>query len=153
SGRSRISWFSRMLKMVANIVLGSTKSSTGTRPPHRLGGAHRRGAPYSSHRAPQRVRLRFSLPCGLVGRLFEQPVRSLSNPHSSHSQGMRLGCLRLRTSDEHSLIVRVPRATKAPSLIPASFSATHSPFPDLPSPRLPSSPARPGIQALAAFPL
>jgi len=54
-----------------------------------LGGAHRRGAPYSSHRAPQRVRLRFFLACGLamgktrvsarVGRegemegLFDQP--------------------------------------------------------------------------------
>ena len=40
-------------------VLGSTKSSTGTLLPHRLSGAHRRGAPYSSHRAPRRVRLRF----------------------------------------------------------------------------------------------
>src|SRR5712692_7211806 len=49
-----------------------------------LGGAHRLGAPYSSHRAPQRVRLRFSLPCGLVGCLFEQPVRPQSNPHHPH---------------------------------------------------------------------
>ena len=40
-------------------VLTVRASSTGTRPPHRLGGAHRRGAPYSSHRAPQRVRLRY----------------------------------------------------------------------------------------------
>jgi len=31
-----------------------------------LGGAHRLGAPYSSHRAPQRVRLRFGLAGGLV---------------------------------------------------------------------------------------
>ncbi|HEX6826080.1 MAG TPA: hypothetical protein VF077_07155, partial [Nitrospiraceae bacterium] len=31
-----------------------------------LGGAHKRGAPYSSHRAPQRVRLRFRLACGLA---------------------------------------------------------------------------------------
>ena len=38
----------------------------GTRLPHRLGGAHKRGAPYSSHRAPQRVRLRFRLTCGLA---------------------------------------------------------------------------------------
>jgi len=35
-----------------------------------LGGAHRRGAPYSSHRAPLRVRLRFQFVCGLVGRSF-----------------------------------------------------------------------------------
>src|SRR6266513_3841273 len=38
-----------------------------------LSGAHRLGAPYSSHRAPQRVRLRFSLTYGLGGCLFEQP--------------------------------------------------------------------------------
>ena len=35
-----------------------------------LGGAHRRGAPYSSHRAPQRVRLRFRFARGLAGRPF-----------------------------------------------------------------------------------
>jgi hypothetical protein len=35
-----------------------------------LGGAHRLGAPYSSHRAPQRVRLRFRLACGLAGQPF-----------------------------------------------------------------------------------
>jgi hypothetical protein len=35
-----------------------------------LGGAHRLGAPYSSHRAPQGVRLRFLLACGLVGWPF-----------------------------------------------------------------------------------
>src|SRR5207245_6978833 len=40
-----------------------------------LGGAHRRGAPYSSHRAPRRVRLRFSLTSGLFGRLFYPPVQ------------------------------------------------------------------------------
>jgi len=55
-----------MLKKPASLVLGSSKSSTGTRPPHRLGGAHRRGAPYSSHRAPPRVRLRVRLACGLA---------------------------------------------------------------------------------------
>ncbi len=33
-----------------------------------LGGAHKRGAPYSSHRAPPRVRFRFRLACGLAGR-------------------------------------------------------------------------------------
>jgi len=59
-----------MLKKSAGVVLGSSQSSTGTRPPHRLGGAHRRGAPYSSHRAPLRVRLRFWLACGLAGRPF-----------------------------------------------------------------------------------
>src|SRR5439155_8837626 len=35
-----------------------------------LGGAHRLGAPYSSHRAPQRVRLRAFTRCGLAGRTF-----------------------------------------------------------------------------------
>ena len=48
----------RMVKTIPNGVLTSATSSTETRPPHQLGGAHRLGAPYSSHRAPQRVRLR-----------------------------------------------------------------------------------------------
>ena len=45
-----------------------------------LGGAHRLGAPYSSHRAPQRVRLRSSLAAALQDELFEQPAdyRSLA---------------------------------------------------------------------------
>jgi hypothetical protein len=43
-----------------------------------LGGAHRLGAPYSSHRAPQRVRLRPSLAAALLDGLFEQPARLLS---------------------------------------------------------------------------
>src|SRR6185295_11135157 len=65
SSSSRLGRSSRMLKKSASSVLGSSKSSTGTRPPHRLGGAHRCGAPYSSHRAPQRVRLRSSLTAAL----------------------------------------------------------------------------------------
>jgi len=47
---------SRILKKTASCVLASFRPSMGTRRPHRLGGAHRRGAPYSSHRAPQGVR-------------------------------------------------------------------------------------------------
>jgi hypothetical protein len=43
----------KILKKSASVVLASFRPSTGTRPPHQLGGAHRRGAPYSSHRAPQ----------------------------------------------------------------------------------------------------
>jgi len=39
-----------------------------------LGGAHRLGAPYSSHRAPQRVRLGPSLAAALLGELFEHPA-------------------------------------------------------------------------------
>ena len=39
-----------------------------------LGGAHRRGAPYSSHRAPQRVCLRSSLAAALLDGLFEHPA-------------------------------------------------------------------------------
>ena len=72
-----------MVKTVPNGVLTSATSSTGTRPPHLLGGAHRRGAPYSSHRAPQRVRLR----CGL--RLRPCTVKGVSR---------RAGVGRVRTS-------------------------------------------------------
>jgi hypothetical protein len=43
-----------------------------------LGGAHRLGAPYSSHRAPQRVRLGPSLAAALLDRLFEPPARMFS---------------------------------------------------------------------------
>jgi len=39
-----------------------------------LGGAHKLGAPYSSHRAPQRVRLGPSLAAALLDRLFEHPA-------------------------------------------------------------------------------
>ena len=39
-----------------------------------LGGAHRLGAPYSSHRAPQRARLRSSLAAALLSGLFEHPA-------------------------------------------------------------------------------
>jgi hypothetical protein len=39
-----------------------------------LGGAHRLGAPYSSHRAPQRVRLGPSLAAALLDELFEHPA-------------------------------------------------------------------------------
>ena len=41
-----------------------------------LGGAHGHGAPYSSHRAPQRVRLGPSLAAALLDGLFEQPAGS-----------------------------------------------------------------------------
>src|SRR6478735_109528 len=67
-----------MLKKPASGVLSSQQSSMGTQPPHRLGGAHRRGAPYSSHRAPQRTHLRFLLTCGLASGLFEHPTGVLS---------------------------------------------------------------------------
>ena len=39
-----------------------------------LGGAHKLGAPYSSHRAPQRVRFRSSLATALLDSLFEHPA-------------------------------------------------------------------------------
>ncbi|MGH7184563.1 MAG: hypothetical protein ACREJN_21670, partial [Nitrospiraceae bacterium] len=38
-----------------------------------LGGAHRLGAPYSSHCVPQRVRLGPSLAAALPDELFEHP--------------------------------------------------------------------------------
>ena len=59
--------FSRVLKKSASVVLASFRPSTGTRPPHQLGGAHRLGAPYSSHPAPQKVRLGPSLAAALLG--------------------------------------------------------------------------------------
>ena len=62
-----------MLKMAANFVLDSQEILNGDPAASPLGGAHRRGAPYSSHRAPQRVRLRFLLTGGLVFGHFEQP--------------------------------------------------------------------------------
>ena len=65
----------RMLKNHASIVLASFRPSTGTRPPHQLGGAHRLGAPYSSHRVPQRVRLGPSLAAALLDGIFEHPTR------------------------------------------------------------------------------
>ena len=40
-----------------------------------LGGAHRPGAPYSSHRALQRVRLRSSLAVALLNGPFEYTAR------------------------------------------------------------------------------
>ena len=42
-----------------------------------LGGAHKLGAPYSSHRAPQRVRLGPSLAAALLDSLFEHPARRI----------------------------------------------------------------------------
>ena len=39
-----------------------------------LGGAYRLGATYSSHRAPQRARLRSSLAAALLSGLFEYPA-------------------------------------------------------------------------------
>ena len=74
-------------RLSPRFVLASLRSSTGTRPPHRLGGAHRRGAPYSSHRAPQRLRLRPSLAATLLNGLFEHPVRTFSRcaSHAEHS--------------------------------------------------------------------
>ncbi len=60
--------------MTASFVLASLRSSTGTRPPHLLGGAHRRGATYSSHRAPQMVRLAFSLAAAALNGHFEHPA-------------------------------------------------------------------------------
>src|SRR6185295_1931637 len=44
-----------------------------------LGGAHKRGAPYSSHRAPRRVRLRSSLAAALLDSLFEHPAIILTS--------------------------------------------------------------------------
>ena len=71
----------KMLKKSASFVLASFRPSTGTQPPHLLGGAHRRGAPYSSHRAPQRVRLGPSLAAALLNELFEHLVGT--TPHSA----------------------------------------------------------------------
>jgi hypothetical protein len=66
-----------MLKKVPNFVLGSKKS----RPPHHLGGAHKRGATYSSHRAPS------TYPRGYASGFFS-PAASLDNLFE-HSVQMR----------------------------------------------------------------
>jgi hypothetical protein len=42
-----------------------------------LGGAHRHGAPYASHRAPQRVRFWSSLAAALLNGHFEQPANQV----------------------------------------------------------------------------
>jgi hypothetical protein len=73
----------RLLKKAASFVLSSSKSSAGTAASP-LGGAHERGAPYSSHRAPQRyapvsTRLR------LAGQPFEQPAMLLEPLMTSSS--------------------------------------------------------------------
>jgi hypothetical protein len=39
-----------------------------------LGGAHRRGAPYSSHRAPRGYASGFDSPAALLDGLFEHPA-------------------------------------------------------------------------------
>src|SRR3979409_1166294 len=44
-----------------------------------LGGAHRLGAPYSSHRAPQRGGLDPSLAAALLDELFEHPTGVFSS--------------------------------------------------------------------------
>jgi hypothetical protein len=71
-----------MLKIIPSSVLGSTKSSTGTRPPHQLGGAHKLGAPYSSHRAPRRVRLR---PCWMTILNILRDVQT--GKYGNHEEG------------------------------------------------------------------
>ena len=58
-----------------------------------LGGAHRRDAPYSSHRAPQRVRLRFRFACGLADSLFEH--RETSHTTAPLSKMPTMYCVKL----------------------------------------------------------
>jgi len=55
-----------MLKKAASFVLDSSEILNGDQAASPLGGAHRRGAPYSSHRAPLRVRLRFRFAAALL---------------------------------------------------------------------------------------
>ena len=62
-----------MLKKTASGVLGSSKSSTGDPAVSLLGGAHRFGAPYSSHRAPRGYTSDFDSQALLDG-LFEHPA-------------------------------------------------------------------------------
>ena len=62
-----------MLKMVANIVLGSTKSSTGTRPPHHS--AARIDVVLLIRRTvrPKGYASGFDSPAALLGDHFEHP--------------------------------------------------------------------------------
>ena len=64
----------RMLKKSASGVLAALRPLNGDPAASPLGGAHKRGAPYSSHRAPQRVRLGPSLAAALLDGLFEHPA-------------------------------------------------------------------------------
>src|SRR6185503_12377409 len=69
NGRFRLESLSRMLKNSASFVLASFRPSTGTRLPHHSAARTDVVLPYSSHRAPQRVRLGPSLATALpVGR-------------------------------------------------------------------------------------
>jgi len=54
-----------------------------------LGGAHRLDAPYSSHRAPQRVRFRSSLAAAFVYSTFESHANcSPRVPHITNNRGL-----------------------------------------------------------------
>ena len=54
-----------------------------------LGGAHKLGAPYSSHRAPLRVRLGSSLAAALLDGLFEHPAGYASSVvHTTGPSGL-----------------------------------------------------------------
>src|SRR5262249_6879014 len=87
---------------------------------------------------PGRVRLRFPLPCGLVGCLFEQPAYpSQSNLHLHHlSREWGWGCLRLRASNEGLLRPRVAQARKAPQPHPNLFFNNSFTFPGFAFPPL-----------------
>src|SRR3954469_7736173 len=86
-----------MLKNSASFVLASFRPSTGTQPPHYLGGAHRRGAPYSSHRAPQRVRLGPSLAAALLDSHFEQPAKRYESTLTAAMYALTLSFCRMET--------------------------------------------------------
>ena len=59
-----------MLKKSASVVLGSFEILNGDPAASPLGGAHRLGAPYSSHRAPQRYASGFNSPAALLDSLL-----------------------------------------------------------------------------------
>jgi hypothetical protein len=112
------------------------------------------------HQEKKSVEFKRSIAAASIAHLFTilkrhrpESLTARSGPTPFHIERVGLGYLRLRASDEHSFIVRVPRAKKAPSLIPVSSSATHSPSPDSPCRRSLSSPGQLRIRALAVCPL
>ncbi len=100
----------------------------------------RQAALYCAHRTSTVSPCAF---CEQEGHLVA-PSIALSPPPTTisilifpHLHRMGLGCLRLRASDEHRLIVRVPRATKVAQPHPNLFFSSSFTFPGLALPPLP----------------
>ena len=148
----RFSKFSQFLYVILS-TLSAGGADLGARPPA-AGSLHRAGC--EDGRAGRRQDPRSLL---LTDSAFSSPTLSRdgaglpSTARHFFTRPTPSAPRRALIPSEHSFIVRVPRAKKAPSLIPIFSSAAHSPSQDSPFHCSPSSPARLGIQVLAACPL